>query len=298
MSPTAPVRIGLALPHDVPGDRRALVTAAQDAGYRYLTLADHVVGADTTHRPGWTGRYTAADPFREVFVHLGHVSALTTLELVPSVVVLPQRQTAVVAKQTAELALLSRGGVRLGVGVGWNAVEFEALGATFGTRAERMEEQIAVLRLLWSRRAVSFDGRYHRLDAVGVAPLPPEPIPLWLGGGLGKTEWARERVRRRVVALGDGWITAPQLAPEQLAPAVSALRECAERADRDPASLGIQATLVVGAGDDDATLRAKLAHIRAAAPTHLTVDCRGAGRSAAEHVEISTAAAALISNEL
>ncbi|MFI5613394.1 hypothetical protein [Amycolatopsis sp. NPDC051903] len=94
-----PIRLGVALPHAAAGDRRALV-----AGYEYLTLADHVLGADTTHRPGWTGHYPAADPLREVFVHLGHVSALTTWELVPSVVVLPQRQTAVVAKQTAELA--------------------------------------------------------------------------------------------------------------------------------------------------------------------------------------------------
>ncbi|MEU3980508.1 TIGR03619 family F420-dependent LLM class oxidoreductase [Streptomyces sp. NPDC026672] len=291
-------RVGLALPHGIAGDRRKLVAAAEDAGYQYLTIADHVVGADTTNRPGWKGRYDASDPFREVFVHLGHLAALTTLELVPSVLVLPQRPTALVAKQTAELALLSRGGVRLGVGVGWNSVEFEALGAQFDTRAARIEEQIAVLRLLWSTPVVSFTGRFHHLDQVGIAPLPPAPIPVWLGGGLGTTERARERVRRRIVTLGDGWITAPQLTPEQLAPAAAELRATAEQEDRDPASVGLQVTLVVGAEDDAAAVRARLALLLEAAPTHITVDCRGTGASLAEFIDISSATAELISGEI
>lgn len=292
------VRIGLALPHEIAGDRRVLVAAAEQAGYQYLTLADHVLGADTATRPDWTGRYTLADPFREVFVHLGHIAAMTTVELVPGVLVLPQRQTALVAKQTAELALLSRGAVRLGVGVGWNAVEFEALGARFDARGALMEEQIAVLRMLWSQPAVSYTGRFHRLDRVGIAPLPPTPIPIWLGGGVGATEHARRRVRTRIVQLGDGWITTPQLAPEMLAPEVSALREHAERLGRDPASIGVQTTFMVGSDDDDATLRARLALIRLADPTHITVDCRHTVRSLNEYVDISSAAADLISREL
>ncbi|MEW1649106.1 TIGR03619 family F420-dependent LLM class oxidoreductase, partial [Streptomyces sp. NPDC091219] len=291
------VRVGLALPHGIVGDRRKLVTAAEEAGYQYLTIADHVVGADTTNRPDWKGRYDVTDPFREVFVHLGHLAALTTLELVPSVLVLPQRQTALVAKQAAELALLSQGGIRLGVGVGWNAVEFESLGIPFSSRAARMEEQITVLRKLWSEPVVSFTGEFHRLDQVGIAPLPSEPIPVWLGGGLGATEPARERVRRRIVTHGDGWITAPQLAPEQLVPAAAALRSCAEREGRDPTSIGLQVTLAVGAEDDEATLRDRLALILQAGPTHITVDGRGTGTSLAEHIEISSAAAHLISQE-
>lgn len=298
MSAATPVRIGLALPHELGGDRRALVAAAKDAGYRYLTIADHVVGADTTNRPTWGGRYTAADPFREVFVHLGYLSALTTLELVPSIVVLPQRQTAVVAKQTAELALLSHGGVRLGVGAGWNAVEFQALGERFETRGSRLEEQIRVLRMLWSEPVVSFAGRYHRLDDVGIAPLPPEPIPIWLGGGLGRTEQARERVRRRIAALADGWISPPQLAPEDLPHAVAALRACAAQEGRDPASVGVQATLAVDARDDENALRAKAAHLRAAGPTHVTVDCRSADGSLSHHVDLSSSVARLLSQEL
>lgn len=289
------MRIGLALPHAIAGDRRKLVAAAEEAGYQYLTIADHVVGADTTNRPDWKGLYNVTDPFREVFVHLGHLAALTTLELVPSVLVLPQRQTALVAKQAAELALLSQGGIRLGVGAGWNAVEFESLGAEFNSRAARIEEQITVLRMLWSNPVVSFTGQFHQLDQVGIAPLPSTPIPVWLGGGLGATERARERVRRRIVAYSDGWITAPQLPPEQLASAAAALRECAERENRDPRSLGLQVTMVVGAEDDEATLRARLALIRQAGPTHITVDCRGTGASLAEHIDVSSAAAELIS---
>jgi probable F420-dependent oxidoreductase len=297
MPAATPIRLGLALPHDVVGDRRALVSAAEDAGYRYLTIADHVVGAATANRPGWAGRYTAADPFREVFVHLGHLSALTTLELVPSIVVLPQRQAAVVAKQTAELALLSRGGVRLGVGAGWNQVEFEALGERFETRGARLEEQITVLRKLWSEPVVSFTGRYHRLDEVGIAPLPPEPVPIWLGGGLGTTQRARERVRRRIVALADGWICPPQLAPEDLPQAVAALRGCAREEGRDPASIGVQATLLVDAGDDEAALRAKAAHLRAAGAGHVTVDCRASGGSLSQHIDLSCAVAGLLDRE-
>jgi probable F420-dependent oxidoreductase len=293
----SPVRIGLALPHELTGDRRALVAAAKDAGYRYLTIADHVVGADTTNRPDWKGRYTASDPFRETFTHLSYIAALTALELVPSVLVLPQRQTAVVAKQTAELALLASGGVRLGVGVGWNAVEFEALGSSFESRGTRMEEQITILRMLWSEPVVSFTGRFHRLDHVGIAPLPPAPIPVWIGGGLGASERARARVHRRIVALGDGWITAPQMAPEQLAPAVAALRRCAEHEGRDPRSIGIQVTLMVGREDDADTLRTRLAHIRRAGPTHITVDCRGAVGSLNEYVQVSSAAAELTLHE-
>lgn len=289
------VRIGLALPHEIAGDRRVLVAAAEQAGYQYLTLADHVLGADTATRPDWTGRYTVADPFREVFVHLGHISALTTMELVPSVLVLPQRQTALVAKQAAELALLSQSGVRLGVGVGWNAVEFDALGARFDARGALLEEQIAVLRMLWTQPVVSYTGQFHRLDRVGIAPLPPTPIPLWLGGGVGTTEHARDRVRARLVRLGDGWITTPQLAPEILAPEVSALREHAERLGRDPASIGVQTTLMVGPDDDDDALRARLALIRLANPTHITVDCRRTVRSLSEYVDLSSAVANLIS---
>ena len=299
MTGTPPVRLGLALPHTVAGGRREMVAAAEAVGYRYLTLADHVLGADVTNRPDWKGLYTAADPFREVFVHLGHLAALTTLELVPSILVLPQRQTALVAKQAAELALLSEGGVRLGVGVGWNAVEYEALGADFATRGARMEEQIHAMRLLWTHPSVTFEGAHHHFDEVGIAPLPPAPIPVWIGGGLGGTDRARERVLRRIATLGDGWITPPPMTPERLAAAVADLREAAESAGRDPATLGVQATLTVFPGDDPAVVRARAASLLSAGPTHITIDCRSnRGGSLAEHIDTSSAAAEVISREI
>jgi probable F420-dependent oxidoreductase len=293
-SPELPVRLGLALPHGIADDRRAQLAAAEAAGFHYLTIADHVLGAGTATRPDWTGRYTAEDPWREVFVHSGYLAALTELELVPAVVVLPQRNAAVVAKQAAELALLSRGGVRLGVGAGWNAVEFEALGARFDARADLFEEQLAVLRLLWSEPLVTFDGEFHRLADVGLAPLPPAPVPLWIGGGLKAGDRTRERIRRRIITFGDGWITPPALDPARLAAAATALREQAERAGRDPGTIGVQATLPVSPADDESAVRARLDQLRQARPTHITIDCRSTTAAANEYQDTTSAAADLV----
>jgi probable F420-dependent oxidoreductase len=291
-------QLGLALSHTVGGDRREQLAAAEAAGFHYLTIADHVLGAGVANRPEWTGRYTAEDPFREVFVQCGYMAALTELELVPAVVVLPQRNTSVVAKQAVELALLCRGGMRLGVGAGWNEVEFAAMGADFANRADLLEEQLEVLKLLWSAPVVSFSGKYHRMEDVGMAPLPETPVPLWIGGGLKAGPRTRERVRQRIVRFGDGWITPPALDLAKLAPAVAELRETAERSGRDPGSIGVQTTLPVRTGDDEAAIRARVEQIRAAAPTHITIDCRGTTTTLAQDVDTFSAAAALVRDAL
>src|SRR5215470_4831221 len=213
------IRVGFALPHGDPGfasgaeASRSLVAAAEDAGFDYLSVADHVLGAEPG-RPGQRSPYGIADPFRDVFVHLGHLAALTSLELVPSVLVLPMRQTPLVAKQASELSLLARGGLRLGVGIGWNATEYEAMGVGFADRARRFEEQLRVLRLLWAEQVVRYEGEFHTLDTVGIAPLPPRGIPLWIGGGQAASARGTERVLRRIAALGDGWISGPALPAE------------------------------------------------------------------------------------
>src|SRR6266550_7850766 len=160
---------------------RDYAQTVEGLGYSHLVAFDHVLGADPTHRPGWQG-YTYRQMFHEPFVLFGYLAALTHLELVPAVIILPQRQTALVAKQAAEIDILTGGRLRLGVGLGWNFVEFEALGEDFRNRGRRAEEQIEVLRRLWTEPVVDFDGRWHRIPAAGINPLPVQrPIPIWIG---------------------------------------------------------------------------------------------------------------------
>jgi len=164
-------------------------------GFDGLVAYDHVLGADPA-RPGWSGPYTIESQFHEVMVLFSFAAAITTrLELSTGVLILPQRQTALVAKQAAALDVLSGGRLRLGVGVGWNWVEFEALGMSFKDRGKRIEEQIALLRRLWTERSVTLDGGWHHVDRAGINPLPVRrPIPLWMGAD---TEVALRRVARR-----------------------------------------------------------------------------------------------------
>ena len=162
-----------------PGAVRAYAAAAEGLGYEYLLVYDHVLGADPAKRPGWKG-YTNADSFHEPFVLFGFLAGIApTLEYVPGVVILPQRQTALVAKQAAEVDLLTGGKFRLGVGVGWNAVEYQALGEDFTTRGRRMEEQIELLRLLWTQPVVSYSGRFHTIVEAGLNPMPVQRSTFW-----------------------------------------------------------------------------------------------------------------------
>ena len=174
-----------------------------------------------------------------------HLAAVTTsLELVTSVLVLPQRQTALVAKQAATLDLLSAGRLRLAVGVGWNWAEYQGLGADFATREDRLEEQLTVMRRLWTEPLVTFEGRFHHLDRVGLNPRPTRPLPIWIGSG------ASPRVLRRVVRCADGWmpLLIPGLDPVPLPDAVARLRQLAEEEGRDPASLPIHGRVYLGDG--------------------------------------------------
>ena len=219
-----------------PGAVRAFAQAAEDLGYEYLIYYDHVLGADTRVRTAWEGPYSWADPFHEPFVAFGYLAALTkTIELVTAVMILPQRQTALVAKQAAEVDLLSGGRLRLGIGVGWNDVEYTALGENFHNRGRRSEEQVELLRALWTNESVDFHGAWHDVPAVGIRPLPIQrPIPIWFGGG--KTE----AVLRRIARLGDGWM--PQLAPdEEGREAVGKFQDLVVEAGRAPGAVGIDA---------------------------------------------------------
>jgi probable F420-dependent oxidoreductase len=276
------MRIGAVFPQtefgDDPAAIREYAQTIEALGFTHILLYDHVLGASTATRPDWSGPYTSDTPFHEVFVTLAYLAGLTTtLKLVTGVLVLPQRQTALVAKQAAELDLLSGGRLRLGVGVGWNEVEYESLNENFRNRGARSEEQIALLRELWTKPVVTFSGRYHSIDNAGIKPLPAQrPIPVWIGG-------YAEATLQRVAALGDGWF--PWIPPDDRARAMlERLRELTRAAGRQPESIGIEPQLSVGRVPEAERAR-YVQSWRDLGATHLCVNTMGAGfTSPAQHL--------------
>ena len=206
------MKLGVVFPQTEIGTDPAVIRdyaqASESAGYDHLLVFDHVLGGklERFDKLGRTPPYTDQSPFHEVFVLFGYLAACTRrLELVTGIVILPQRQTALVAKQAAAVDVLTGGRLRLGVGIGWNHVEYEALNEDFHTRGRRVSEQIAVMRKLWTEPVVNFKGSYHHLDRAGINPLPVQrPIPVWMGG-------MAEPVLKRVAEISDGWF--PQFQP-------------------------------------------------------------------------------------
>lgn len=210
-----------------PAQLRDFVQAAEGMGYHHILAYDHVLGANPD-RPGWGSRpYNYRDMFHEPLTLFSWMAALTDrIGFMTAVLILPQRQTALVAKQATQLDLLSRGRFRMGVGIGWNEVEYSALGQDFHRRGARIEEQIAVLRALWTRELLTVEGRFHRIEDAGINPLPPRPIPIWMGG-------YADVVLRRAARLSDGYL-AQEGQPERarrLCEAFLAYAEAAGRAD-------------------------------------------------------------------
>ena len=261
-----------------PGAVRAFAQAAEGLGYDHLVVYDHVLGADTSNRPDWTGPYTNKSLFHEPFVLFGYLAGVTQrLELVTGILILGQRQTALVAKQAAEVDVLSGGRLRLGIGIGWNEMEYEALGENFHNRGKRSEEQVEVLRALWSQEVVTFEGKWHRITEAGINPLPVQrPIPIWFGGG------RTEPVVRRIARLGDGWF--PQRQPDQEGQeALEQLRQFAREEGRDPASIGIETR--VRASDGIETALGNVKEWQRMGATHLAINTMGAGFSSVdEHI--------------
>jgi probable F420-dependent oxidoreductase len=248
---------------------RDFAQAAEGAGFDYLAAFDHVVGA---HPDRFAGRdvgfpsppYLYHNQFHEPFTLFAFLAGVTKrIELTTSILIVPQRQTALVAKQAAEVDLLSCQRLRLGVGIGWNFTEYETLNEDFHTRGARQEEQITVIRKLWTEELVTFQGRWHTLDRVGINPRPARSIPIWIGGGFG------EPLLRRVARLADGWM--PLLPPGQDAsPIVNRLRDHLRQQGRDIASFGLQANVwIERAGETDWVNQAK--HLRSAGVTHLGI---------------------------
>jgi probable F420-dependent oxidoreductase len=218
-----------------PSKIRDWAQAAEDLGYAYIEVPDHVFGA--TARDGWTPLYNEQDPFHETFVTLGFLAAVTKrVRLSSGVLIAPQRQTGVIAKQAAEVDLLSGGRLRLGIGVGWNHVEYEALGQDWKTRGARQAEQVEVLKRLWSEDLVTFSGRFHALKEVNIVPAPVQrPIPVWFGG-------SSDAVVSRAARLGDGWM--PIIPPDEKAEQkLALLGEELRKQGRERAKFGIEGWL-------------------------------------------------------
>ncbi|MDT4892079.1 MAG: hypothetical protein QOE97_1114 [Pseudonocardiales bacterium] len=261
MTTTPAIRIGAAFPTtEISPDRgavRAFVEAVGALGFDHILALDHVLGAYPPAHPdgpalqplgdtsGWENIYDYRTPFHEPLVLFGFVAALTELELFTGVLILPQRQTALVAKQAAQVDILSGGKLRLGVGIGWNNVEYDGLGKSFTNRGRRIEEQVRLLRELWTNDVVNFEGTYESVVGAGIAPLPVQrPIPVWMGSGY--TGPALERAGR----IADGWLAQLRPGPE-FDQALGTLFAAATKAGRNPTDLGIHGGLSAGRPDQE-----------------------------------------------
>jgi probable F420-dependent oxidoreductase len=253
--------------------------AAEELGFHHILAYDHVVGANPASRPGWRPPYTHLDVFHEPFVLFGYLAGLTKkIELVTGIIILPQRQTVLVAKQAAALDVLSGGRLRFGVGIGWNPVEYEALGENFKNRGSRSEEQIQLLRKLWTQELVTFEGRWHKLTDAGINPLPVQrPIPLWFGG-------TDDRALRRLGKLGDGWF--PLLgADDKCRAAIEKIRSYAKEAGRNPGEIGIEGRIGFGQGAPETWLK-ELQAWKDLGATHVSLNTMKAGlTSPSMHIE-------------
>ena len=263
-----------------PGAVRAFAEAAEALGYEHLIFYDHVLGADTDRRPDWQGPYSHRDTFHEPMVTFGYLAALTSrIELVTAVIILPQRQTALLAKQAAQVDVLSGGRLRLGIGIGWNDVEYEGLNENFHDRGKRSEEQVELLRALWTNEVVDFQGRWHSIPGAGIKPLPVQrPIPVWFGGG------RSDGVLRRIARLGDGWF--PQLqADEQGRERMEAFGNFVAEAGRSQDDVGVDARVALSRGGIDGALSDAEAW-REMGATHVSFNTLRAGlASADEHID-------------
>ena len=243
------VKLGTNLPEHLIGtDQGALaefLAALEELGYSYVTVGDHVLGADLSVRPDWRpylGKAPLYDRnmvWHEPLVLFGYLAALTrTLELCTGILISPQRQAALLAKQAAEADVLTGGRIRFVIAAGWNDVEYEALGVDFKRRGKIMEEQVELMRRLWTEEIVSYSGEFHKVTAAGINPLPVQrPIPLWFGG-------QSPRVLKRAGRLADGWFPYyPWFSESQLQADLAVLHQAARDAGRDPASIGIEGAI-------------------------------------------------------
>jgi len=270
------MHVGVVLPQTEIGTDaesvRDYAQAVQDLGYEHLVTSDHVLGADPAGHPGWSRPQVHTTVVHEPFVLLGFVAGVAPkLGLLTSVVILPQRQTALVAKQAAEVDVLSGGKLRLGVGIGWNPVEYEGLNENFKNRATRFEEQFDLMRKLWTEPSLSYQGKHHTITSAGIAPLPIQrPIPLWVGA-------SAEAAVKRAATIADGYLPlAPIIGTSGFEETMDKVRGWLEEAGRDASSFGVEARLNATTGTPD-DWRKTVEQWRGLGATHLSVGTSGAG---------------------
>jgi len=257
-----------------PAAVRDFAQMAEGLGFSHIVAYDHVLGANPERPGGWKGPYTHQSAFLEPFVLYSFMAACTTrLGFLTGILILPQRQTALVAKQAATLDVLSGGRLRIGVGLGWNEIEYTALGKDFHDRGRRIEEQLEVLRRLWTEPLVTFHGRDHHIDDAGLNPLPRQrPIPIWFGG-------RDDRVLRRAARYGDGWIPNFRSAADAQ-PALEKLGAHLGEQGRPLSGFGLEARIPYRDGDPAVWLAAIEAW-RQVGATHIGLNTMGAGLAAA-----------------
>ena len=287
------MQIGVVFPQtEFSADPAAIRDYAQTAealGFSHILAYDHVLGANPDRPGGWRGPYTYQDPFYEPFVLYSFMAAVTeSIGFITGVIILPQRETALVAKQAATLDVLSHGRLRLGVGLGWNEIEYVALNQDFHRRGRRVEEQVELLRELWTKPLVNFHGRWHTIPDAGINPLPVQrPIPIWFGGHA-------DAVLRRTARLGDGWLP-NHPSPEYVKPLLQKLDEHLAQVGRSRSDIGIEPRISYGDGNPD-VWRQLIGDWQALGATHLSVNTMRLGfDTPAAHLQaIRTFAEAII----
>lgn len=277
------MRIGVVFPQtEFPADPtavRAYGQAVEALGYSHILAYDHVLGANPERPGGWHGPYTYRDPFFSPFLLFSYLAGATeNLEFVSGVFILPQRETALFAKQAATLDVLCQGRLRLGIGTGWNSVEYEALNQDFHMRGKRQEEQVTLLRKLWSEPLVKFQGRWDTIPDAGINPLPIQrPIPIWFGGHV-------DAVLRRIAKMGDGWMPGYRTAAAA-APALAQLDEQLAQYGRSRTDIGLEPRLQWREGSLPELVQQR-EEWRAAGATHLSINTMGSGFSSVqEHID-------------
>ncbi len=287
------MQLGITFPtHEIgidPAAIRAFAEAAEGLSFSHIATYDHLIGADPAGHPGFNKPYTVRTPFHEPLTLFSFLACCTRrIGFVSAVLVLPMRQTVLVAKQAAEVDILCSGRLRLGVGVGRYDAEYQAMGADFRTRGRRIEEQVALLRALWTQQVVDFKGEWHTVTHGGLNPLPVQrPIPLWFGGS-----YDNDRVLRRIARISDGWLwyappvpnVNPLPAPDPRA-AVERFRAYVREAGRDPANVPVEGQMSVAHGTPE-TWRATFAAWEAIGAKSLVLNTMDAGfTSVDQHIQ-------------
>ena len=278
------MRIGAVFPQTEAGTDIGAVTDyiqnIESLGFDHVLAFDHVLGANASSRPGWSGAYQHTDSFYEPMTFYSYVAAITSrLELATGVIILPQRQTALFAKQSATLDLISGGRLRLGIGTGWNQVEYEALGENFHNRGKRSEEQIDLLRKLWSQELVTFEGKFHTVTDAGLNPLPPgRSIPIWFGG-------MADPVLERVAKIGDGWL--PLGSPnDKLKISFDTLKKYLDQNSKSMSDIGVEAMISLKNSDSDTDIRKDLSSWAEMGTTHISINTMNCGlKFPGEHIK-------------